>query len=511
MKRTGIRLLFLLLGLLMIPIQMRANVIDIDTDDTIPSRYRNYYYTEWYDECETYQNHSDCVHYVLTDITSSGSIAKYEYTNQPLKIIGLAAMVVKDRAYAVFDTSRPVEHLYLMKRIDTVDPVHPGVHAEFYRTRILDSARWDTVKPRVMAIEQNNSYDTEYCHIYEAFFDKPIVVDSEFYIMGSANSRRVTNEMGMTRWDHYPTKYRHVVPTAATGAAAAGCPPQTWPDSICNGEGRGHGNTKEFHLYWRDLTELGYPQTNDYWMMESYILPNDPFGVYFAIVENYKLEVNTDDSTRGIGLGGGIYYNSDGTEIQAVPRAGYRFSHWNDGNTENPRMVILTQDTVFTAYFDTALYYTVTTAVNEEYWGTVEGGGQYAMNTEVGLRALPSYGFIFERWNDGDTTNPRTFTLTQDTLFTAVFALDTTHEGISEADGLTFTVTPNPTGGELTVSTRMETPSQAEVFDAAGRCVLRCTLQGPKDVLDVRQLPAGRYLLRLNNGNRSGSRAFVKK
>jgi hypothetical protein len=49
------------------------------------------------------------------------------------------------------------------------------------------------------------------------------------------------------------------------------------------------------------------------------------------------------------------------------------------------------------------------------------------------------------------------------------------------------------------------------VFDAAGRCVLRCALQGPKVVLDVRQLPAGRYLLRLSNGNRSGSRAFVKK
>ena len=32
----------------------------------------------------------------------------------------------------------------------------------------------------------------------------------------------------------------------------------------------------------------------------------------------------------------------------------YYFSHWNDGDTTNPRRVALTQDTAFTAYFSTA-------------------------------------------------------------------------------------------------------------------------------------------------------------
>ena len=102
MKRTEKRLLFLLLGLLVIPIQMRANVIDIDTDDTIPSRYRNYYYTEWYDECETYQNHSDCVHYVLTDITSSGSIAKYEYISFVFYVLLFYHMMTSKQSFHRF-------------------------------------------------------------------------------------------------------------------------------------------------------------------------------------------------------------------------------------------------------------------------------------------------------------------------------------------------------------------------------------------------------------------------
>ena len=35
----------------------------------------------------------------------------------------------------------------------------------------------------------------------------------------------------------------------------------------------------------------------------------------------------------------------------AIPNDGYHFTHWNDGNTDNPRTIELTQDTSFTAVF----------------------------------------------------------------------------------------------------------------------------------------------------------------
>lgn len=38
--------------------------------------------------------------------------------------------------------------------------------------------------------------------------------------------------------------------------------------------------------------------------------------------------------------------------ISATPNAGFRFAHWNDDNTENPRVVNVTSDTTFVAFFE---------------------------------------------------------------------------------------------------------------------------------------------------------------
>ena len=45
--------------------------------------------------------------------------------------------------------------------------------------------------------------------------------------------------------------------------------------------------------------------------------------------------------------------------FHAVANNGFQFSHWNDLNTDNPRSVLLTQDTSFTAYFTPAAHDTV--------------------------------------------------------------------------------------------------------------------------------------------------------
>jgi len=49
-----------------------------------------------------------------------------------------------------------------------------------------------------------------------------------------------------------------------------------------------------------------------------------------------------------------VTYNSDHTQatMTAVPYSGYHFSYWNDGNTSNPRTVVLTSDVTYTAYFE---------------------------------------------------------------------------------------------------------------------------------------------------------------
>ena len=50
--------------------------------------------------------------------------------------------------------------------------------------------------------------------------------------------------------------------------------------------------------------------------------------------------------------GGGDYYANETATLRAVPlMSNYRFVRWNDGNTSNPRYVVVTQDTAFEAQF----------------------------------------------------------------------------------------------------------------------------------------------------------------
>lgn len=109
----------------------------------------------------------------------------------------------------------------------------------------------------------------------------------------------------------------------------------------------------------------------------------------------------------------------EGTTITATPNYGYHFIQWSDGVTDNPRTIVLTQDTSFTAEF--APNPIITINANPEF-GTVEVEDYYQY-PYVTFSATPYYGFMFTQWNDGNTDNPRTIYLTQDTTFTAEFAI----------------------------------------------------------------------------------------
>lgn len=138
---------------------------------------------------------------------------------------------------------------------------------------------------------------------------------------------------------------------------------------------------------------------------------------------NYVERGNVEGDT------GTFYYNST-HEFNAISNHGYHFSHWNDGNTENPRTVTLTQDTSFTAIFEPNSYF-ISTSSNDSSMGTVIGGGLYDYNTTQTLEAEPAEGHHFIRWTDGNTDNPRNILIEGDTSYTAVFAIDTLTVNVS--------------------------------------------------------------------------------
>ena len=67
----------------------------------------------------------------------------------------------------------------------------------------------------------------------------------------------------------------------------------------------------------------------------------------------------------------------------------------------------------------------LTVASNNEAWGSVEGGGEYAEGTEVNIVATPKSGYKFTKWSDGNTNASRTYvTKAEAETLTATFAAD---------------------------------------------------------------------------------------
>lgn len=71
--------------------------------------------------------------------------------------------------------------------------------------------------------------------------------------------------------------------------------------------------------------------------------------------------------------------------------------------------------------FDYNDQYTISTSVSPSSSGTVSGGGTKTAGTTITLTANPATGYEFKQWSDGNTSNPRTATVTGDATYTAQF------------------------------------------------------------------------------------------
>ena len=199
---------------------------------------------------------------------------------------------------------------------------------------------------------------------------------------------------------------------------------------------------------------------------DTLVAENDYMLVRGRITKYVKNSKATIEISKGIGThykrlytfanpiqGGNVSYvafkPNDTVIIVASPAYGYHFIQWNDGVTTNPRTFILTQDTTFTAEFaaNPRISYIYDSSI-----GSVSG--PYMTETghaadSISFVATPNYGYHFVQWNDGNKDNPRTIWLSQDTTFTAEFAISRTG---TCGDNNLLTWTYNPEKKVLTIS-----------------------------------------------------------
>lgn len=150
-------------------------------------------------------------------------------------------------------------------------------------------------------------------------------------------------------------------------------------------------------------------------------------GTYTAtfMPNQYTLAVSSEDSAHGTVSGSGAYNFNTSHTITATPTTGYHFTQWNDGNTSNPRSIMITRDTAFVASFAINIYSLTVASADATMGGASADTSHYEHGDTATLLATPQYGYHFDHWNDGNTDNPRLVVMTQNKSLTAVFAANT--------------------------------------------------------------------------------------
>lgn len=139
----------------------------------------------------------------------------------------------------------------------------------------------------------------------------------------------------------------------------------------------------------------------------------------------YTLNATSANPAQGTVTPSGPRQYDEGTIVQltATPAHNYAFSRWSDGNTINPRSIVIDQDINIQAEFISDIHYTISTIATPSVGGSISGGGSYPEGATVTLQATPSYGrYTFKEWAD-DPTAPATRQVIADAdkTYTAIF------------------------------------------------------------------------------------------
>lgn len=135
----------------------------------------------------------------------------------------------------------------------------------------------------------------------------------------------------------------------------------------------------------------------------------------FAIDQH---KINVRGGEHGSAWGWGTFDYGTTITLTAIADLHCHFTQWSDGNTDNPREVMVECDTTYIAEFAVDQHTITTNATN----GIVEGGGVYDYGTTITLTAIADEHYHFTQWWNGSTENPCTVTVKNDATYTAYFA-----------------------------------------------------------------------------------------
>jgi hypothetical protein len=219
-------------------------------------------------------------------------------------------------------------------------------------------------------------------------------------------------------------------------------------------------------------------------------------ALFAATAPIYRVTLRANDDAMGTLKGDGEFAQNTQAEIRAVAKSNYSFVRWNDGEKTNPRTITVNKDTTFTAVFG----YQITLMVNNTNGGEVKGAGSYEKGTTAEIRAIPAEGYLFAKWQDNDTNNPRTITVNGKKTYTAYFGTNPSGNMTEIASGVVLY--PNPVRNVLRLRSAVAL-ERISIYNLSGQQVKHVASPGTE--VNVSDLPRGLYFVRLitADGNES--------
>ena len=115
----------------------------------------------------------------------------------------------------------------------------------------------------------------------------------------------------------------------------------------------------------------GYRVVGTYWNNEGNWIGTSNVTLYAHWTPiPYTITVNSSNVSQGTAAGGGTYDYGTNHQITATSNECYQFTQWSDGNTDNPRTIIVNGDATYTAEFS-SMQYTIKVESADESQGTV--------------------------------------------------------------------------------------------------------------------------------------------
>ncbi len=135
--------------------------------------------------------------------------------------------------------------------------------------------------------------------------------------------------------------------------------------------------------------------------------PNNP------TTPKYNITVTANNDAYGTVTGSGEYEENTVATLTATPNAGYTFVNWNDGATQNPRLVTVTADASYIANFEEIAGVNITFGTSQ--WTAAYVNGQLASDALLIACAQtedPTQYPIVQIYNIWENGNPTTGTYT---------------------------------------------------------------------------------------------------